>query len=156
MYMLCTKDNIEQICDKILKHEISEINIKKIDETYVMEYNLNDKNTNFDKSVLAELYSIIHEFYDYFLFDRIEVFELNYNLEDNVYSLFKSYNTKDFDKDDYKTINNQAKSCFKKSLALFEKIGVDKLYLESVYSKEKNRYKNISLLEALREIDKYI
>lgn len=157
MYVLCTKDNIDVVCNKILSSEISELNIKEIDNAYMMKFELNTTDKKYDKKVLANLYNTIREFYNYLIFGKVEVFELNYNLNTENYSLFKSYD--DANEEDIRYNHaaiEKAKSYLRNSLELFEMIGIDKLSLETIYTKEKNRYKNISFLEALRELNKYI
>lgn len=157
MYVLCTKDNIDVVCSKILSSEISELNIKEIDNAYMMKFELNTTDKKYDKKVLANLYNTIREFYNYLIFGKVEVFELNYNLNTENYSLFKSYD--DTNEEDIRYNHaaiEKAKSYLRNSLELFEMIGIDKLSLETIYTKEKNRYKNISFLEALRELNKYI
>ena len=157
MYVLCTKDNIDVVCSKILSSEISELNIKEIDNAYMMKFELNTTDKKYDKKVLANLYNTIREFYNYLIFGKVEVFELNYNLNTENYSLFKSYDDTNEEDIRYNHASiEKAKSYLRNSLELFEMIGIDKLSLETIYTKEKNRYKNISFLEALRELNKYI
>lgn len=154
MYILCTKDSISNVCNKILKSEISKIHIKQIDNNYMMKIEINSTNDKYDTKILAKLYSEIQRFYTCLVYEKVYYFELNYDLKNKQYNLFDSYE-EEVDEDHILNIE-KAKEYLRRSLELFEKLGVDKLHLETIYTKEKNRYKNISFIEALTELNKYI
>lgn len=154
MQTLCTKESIEALKEKILKSEVSIVQIKNIDGSYMMHYELNRQEKEYDSKVLSKLYSEIDFFYTALVYDKVDYFELNYDLDNESYNIFNAY--KDEVEENYNILNEKAKEHLRMSLELFEKMGINKLALKDIYIKDKNRYKNANFLDTLKELVNYI